>query len=934
MILASLRRRPGRALALLLGILVATTGFTVLTATRSVARLQVTDTVHAHARSAYDILVRPAGSRTEMEEQRGLVRPNFLSGQFGGITLAQWRQIEAMRGVEIAAPVAMFGYAQVQSQVTVDLTPAVDRGRVTQVLRLDRRWVTDRGLSSVVDPATQYVYVTRRPVVWSTVDITTQTFRWTDGKTRTGPDRCAVAAGGPAAAPASAIEIQEDGSERPLCRSAVFSGDDNPGDHPSLTVAQLLPDGRFRQGAGREPSEHLEVHLPWPISMLLAGVDPASEARLVDLDRAVISGRYLGDAAVPPPSSEGLVSVPVLASVTPYVDLGIEVSVDRLDVPPDADIGGPGWLAQPPQVPASLTAAPGVPALRDAYQVDAAYRQVLTNPSVTLAAPATVDRPAITVNPDGTLTVAPAPPVDQNALRQHVSSTGTLLSPFVADTAFRTLTPLTRDLPDAQPRLALMLADVVGTFDPGKIKSFSTLSAVSLETYQVPQLAGADQASRQLLGDRPLLPNGSPVSYLDSPPLLLTSLEAPVFAGRPAPISAIRVRVADVHGIDPVSRERVRLAAEEIQQVTGLDVDIVIGSSPEGLAVVLPAGEFGRPQLTLTEPWSHKGVALSIIRAVDHKSLLLFGLILVVCVIFLANAVAAAVRERRRELAILACLGWSRGRLALLVAGEVALIGLLAGLLSTALALPVAAVADVALTGLHALLAVPVAMGLTLVAALVPAWRASRPRPPAALTVMGAAPRRVSRFAAARHRTVFGVALANLRRRPGRVVLAALALALGVAALTVLTAINWAFHGAVTGSLLGNAVSLQVRAVDTVAVAAMILFGLVAIADVLYLNVRDRAGELAALRAAGWSPFALGRLIAFEGLVIGLLGAVPGAAGGLAAAAAFAGELTTDLVTLAVAVAAGGVLLVGVAALVPAILPQHRQSLSPLLAEE
>jgi hypothetical protein len=83
-ILANLRRRTGRALALLLGVLVATTGFTVLTGSTETARLQVTGTVGEHYRGPYDILVRPAGARTDLEEQRQLVRPNFLSGGYGG----------------------------------------------------------------------------------------------------------------------------------------------------------------------------------------------------------------------------------------------------------------------------------------------------------------------------------------------------------------------------------------------------------------------------------------------------------------------------------------------------------------------------------------------------------------------------------------------------------------------------------------------------------------------------------------------------------------------------------------------------------------------------------------------------------------------------------------------------------------------------------
>jgi putative ABC transport system permease protein len=46
-------------------------------------------------------------------------------------------------------------------------------------------------------------------------------------------------------------------------------------------------------------------------------------------------------------------------------------------------------------------------------------------------------------------------------------------------------------------------------------------------------------------------------------------------------------------------------------------------------------------------------------------------------------------------------------------------------------------------------------------------------------------------------------------------------------------------------------VAVQVRCVDYVAVAATIALGVTAVADVLFLNIRERAAELATIRAAG-----------------------------------------------------------------------------------
>src|SRR5262249_30900081 len=157
----------------------------------------------------------------------------------------------------------------------------------------------------------------------------------------------------------------------------------------------------------------------------------------------------------------------------------------------------------------------------------------------------------------------------------------------------------------------------------------------------------------------------------------------------------VRVRVSNVEHFDAMTREHIRKVAEDIALATGLDVDITVGSSPSPQTIQLPAGKFGRPELRLSEGWSRKGVAVAIIHDIDRKSGILFGLILAVCLLFLSNALAAAVRFRQRELAVLACLGWPRRRLAQLILAEVAGLGLLAGVASAGLAWPLASIAGV-----------------------------------------------------------------------------------------------------------------------------------------------------------------------------------------------------------------------------------------------
>jgi putative ABC transport system permease protein len=310
------------------------------------------------------------------------------------------------------------------------------------------------------------------------------------------------------------------------------------------------------------------------------------------------------------------------------------------------------------------------------------------------------------------------------------------------------------------------------------------------------------------------------------------------------------------------------------------------------------------------------------------KSLLLFALILVVCALFVTNAASAAVRARRDELGVLACLGWSTGRLFAVVLAEVALVGFAAGVLGGLLALPLAAVVGVDASPARAALAVPAATGLALLAGLVPAARAARAQPIAAVRPAVLELRR-----AWRPRGLGGLALVNLVRTPGRTALGALSLAIGVCALTLLLAATIAFHDVLVGTLLGDAVAVEVRGTDYVAVITTVLLGVAAVADVLFLNLRERAGELATLEAGGWDDRALGRLVAFEGLWIGGLGALAGAAAGLAGAALFADAIPAALVLTSLAAAAAGILLAAVAALLPAIW-LRRTPIVPLLAGE
>ena len=140
---SQLRFRTRRALALLAGMLVATTAFTVLTAAARTAQIRTIGTVNAHFQPAYDILVRPAGARSRLESATGTVQPDFLSGIYGGITMSQWNQISRIGGVQVAAPIAMVGYTFMNAQFPVRL-PAADVAKPGRQLLPDQHLLGQR----------------------------------------------------------------------------------------------------------------------------------------------------------------------------------------------------------------------------------------------------------------------------------------------------------------------------------------------------------------------------------------------------------------------------------------------------------------------------------------------------------------------------------------------------------------------------------------------------------------------------------------------------------------------------------------------------------------------------------------------------------------------------------------------------------------------
>lgn len=899
-----------RVLMLGVAIVVAATSFTLLVSATRASKAQLRGTVESNYRAAYDVLVRPRGSATPLERQARLVRPNYLSGLFGGITLGEYERIKRLPGIEVAAPIANIGYILPLFRFPISIERLVS-DQPDQLYSLTASFSAQRGLSRYPAPwRGGFVYYTTRHRFLRTNEIS---------RVR------------PGAGPIS-DRLQ------PTCRigsQPTSTGPFGRGYYGLDCYSRRSP------GEGSDDPEWIQADVEkgfvgsvasveFPI--LISAIDPVEEARLVGLEDAVVAGRYLSERDGPTlRQADGffqVTSIPVLAADRTFIDERLVVEVRQLQIPGGIDVGS--VLSAPRNSMRPLSFLSGLPRIKVgtlSYRFGTIYKRLLEY----LSAPrgAAFDKywlggPVGYRRLAGDL-LSPRPVRNPVTIwRSNYYSSGyEQASHENRDLQFRRLVPYFGNNRFVGGALATPTLLVVGRYDPSRIRGFSRLSQVPLETYYPPELDPADRRSSRLLHDEPLRPTQNIGDYIQQPPLLLTTLrgldaflDKRRFSGRarPAPIAAIRVRVKDVAGPDEVSQARVRAVAERIHETTGLQVDITVGSSPHPLTIQLPKGRFGRPVLMLREGWSKKGVSLSFLKALDRKEAALFLLIPLIGGFYLASGALAAVRTRRIEIGTLLTLGWPSRAVFTVVLGEIAVVGLVAGVVGVLLALVIGTIAAVNVPVAATLLVLPVAVSLALGAGVLPAWQASRGTPLDAVRPAVSATRRGRRR---RVRGVSSLTLLNVTRARGRVLVPIGGLIVGVAALTLLVAIERGFRGSVVGTVLGNALSVQVRRADFFAVGITIALAAFSVADVLYLNLRERAPELASLRTVGWSDRHLALLVAVEAALIGLAGSAAGAAlGVIVSAVAF------DVALSPLALAAGVSVLGGVvAALTASLVP-------------
>ena len=786
-------------------------------------------------RTTYDILVRPKGARAPIEEKYGLVEANHLSGSRGGITFEQYESIKAIPGVEIAAPIAMLGYlegAAPTEEMRIPPRPGV--------YRFDEMTTLDDGARAYAVPGF--------PKRWY------YSFDLNPGELT--PDDFK-----------SALEIEN---------LYMVSPEDFP-DFPEVVVNGFVV-----------------------FQFLIAGIDPAQEAALMRLDRTIVKGRYLrGDETLKSPYRvevtnpeapdnpepkvlEGAINLPILINSTNYVSVTDHTELKRVNLPPEVSTvenilarGGIDYLDSLPTETLSVTQADNrrlYPQMIEALLLNSqewglAGLGASSNPSSLAYQESATPFPY-----QGLALAIEEPRLGQDGWPQYRVSEAVEFNVF-------------------------FFWDIKGVFNIEGLPKPADVSRVPLETYFPPiAILRYDEQGNPVNPPRELRPTLNPAGYIQPPPLLLTTLEAARALRGDASISAIRVRVA-LEGCPPeqpetctltdAAQRKIEAIAIEIAKQTGLDVDIMVGSSPTRVLVHVPGIGY------VEEQWIQKGVNLVYKQGIQTGNWLLLGTLLIAGALFTLDMAWAEVVSRRRVIALQKALGWRSRTVFRQIVGQVMIIGAIATMAGILIALVLIRWLKWESVPLNLLITLPlIVMGLCGIGSLVPAWSASRVPPIAEIQRGGV---RYRRRAAGTISGLWSYAWNELKRRTVRSILTGLGSALSAALLTLLLGVTLQQRGMLGGTLLGEFILVNVEGYHYAIVAIGLGLAFLSTFNGLLGSILERRREIGVLKAIGWRTASIARLFIAQGLLLGIVGGSFGALAGSLAFLYFYKSVSPDL---------------------------------------
>lgn len=621
--------------------------------------------------------------------------------------------------------------------------------------------------------------------------------------------------------------------------------------------------------------------------VLLAGINPKAEAKLVGLNHAVVKqgkSRYFnkGDTvSVSHPNSGGKFRIPVLVSNLNYVDETFHYTIERLNLPLNQKtvqqmVKGPQLINYK-----YLDSIPVLSKAKKSFSFSSNQLFQYFIQDITGVNPKTGKSVNSTHNTGYGADILEAKPTPLQL--RPVTSPFAKRWPYAYEVRTSQGVPLDSKQPREYFRSPKLFSNnrhnsfadpeivpyFIGVFNPKKLKiSKDPLTKLPMETYH-PASAKLvlDAHGKPVNPPIEMKPSDDSTGLLTKPPEMLTTIQAAAKILGNKPISAIRIKVAGVKSLTPSSEHKLQKIANEIRKETGLITDITLGSSPQPALTYVPAIN-NLPALGwIQQPWVKLGASFAIFKETKIGFSGVVGSVILVAVVYVFASLLVSLFARRKEFAVLLAVGWRPRQLAKMIFFEATLLGCFVAVVAWTILGLVLSFHHAQTSLFRILLAGMLGFVIYELGAVIPAILSTRIAPLEAMRT-GEISKTSRRFM--RTRSLFSMSFNHLMGTWRRSLLSIVAIAVPTGLLAFFLYVTFRLKGVMYTTWLGQYVALEVGPQQYVAMVAALLIAVLTTAEVMWQNVSERQPEIALLKSVGWRNRDVRSLILLEGGFTGL----------------------------------------------------------------
>lgn len=633
------------------------------------------------------------------------------------------------------------------------------------------------------------------------------------------------------------------------------------------------------------------------VPVLLAGIDPKEEAKLVGLNHAVLKvgkSRYFNrmdqsttqiiDATNKAKES----NIPVLISNHEFVNESFTYTVQRLDLPfNNTQIANQTMEKVKAKGGKKYLDTVKATGSSQKYTFTAKKAHQLLVEGVTGINPVTKKKAtsAITTDPYKDfiwMAFKPSPlqlkPITSLfpkrwpfAYENKISQDPTPVFPTVPKETYRPVKVFGK----SSLKWKRIVPNWIGIYNPGKLNvSQDPLTKLPMETYR-PATAKLvlNAKGKPINPPTQINPADSPYSFLTKPPTMLTTINAAAKILGNKPISAIRIKVAGVKQLNKKSENKLKRISHEIQKKTGLITDITLGSSPQPALTFIPAKGKTSALGWIQQPWLKLGSSFAIFQETNIGFSGVIASVMLVAIVYVFASLLVSLLARRKEFALLLAIGWRPRQLSKLIYLEAIMLGSFVAIVSWTVLGLVLSIHHTEISMPRLFLAGLLGLVIYGLGAIIPANLARRIRPMETLK-SGETSKTARRWL--RTRSLFSMGLNYMLGRWNRSLLSIASIAVPTSLLAFFLYVTFRLKGVMYTTWLGQYVALKVGPEHYFAMAIALIIAILTTAEVIWQNVTERRPEIALVKAIGWQNRSVRFLVLMEGGFTGFAAGIVG----------------------------------------------------------